>query len=222
MATQFKSCSVDNCNRNADRSAGGTRGYCNSHYRRLKKHGDPVAGRISSGERLRFITEVALPHESDECLVWPYGRDRNGYGQFRHEGVSMGPHRYICIVCHGEPGPIRMEASHSCGKGHLGCVNPKHIRWATPKENNGEKVEHGTLQVGSKHHQAKLTEENVLKIKELRKQGLTLKSIAYEFGVSDSTIGMICSQKRWGKVFGDGPVIADRKQLQISGKSDSW
>lgn len=50
---------------------------------------------------------------------------------------------------------------------------------------------------GSKHHNAKLTEKEVLKIKELLKVGETQTNIAKKFNVNRETISLIKSGKLW-------------------------
>lgn len=44
MADHFKSCSVEGCNGNAARNAGGRKGWCWSHYTRWKRYGAVDAG----------------------------------------------------------------------------------------------------------------------------------------------------------------------------------
>ena len=50
---------------------------------------------------------------------------------------------------------------------------------------------------GSRHHNAKLTEADVVVIRALRKEGHTLKSISDRFGVHLATVGKIFSQGAW-------------------------
>lgn len=44
MADEFQSCSVEGCKANAHWRARGSRGWCNAHYIRWRKYGDPVLG----------------------------------------------------------------------------------------------------------------------------------------------------------------------------------
>lgn len=197
MATKFKACSVQGCNGNADSYAKGSKGLCQKHYVRLTRHGDPLLGRTPSGELHRFIKSVVLCHESEECLFWPFSKGSNGRGQIFIDGKLVGVHRYVCELVNGPaPTPVH-QAAHSCGKGHLGCVSKKHLRWATPKENNSDKELHGTAQRGEKNPYSKLTESDVRTIRNL----LGVKSqrqIAKDFGVSQFCIHSIKSGKKWG------------------------
>ncbi|RVG08581.1 hypothetical protein CN204_04415 [Sinorhizobium meliloti] len=146
-----------------------------------------------------FVHEVAIKHQSDECLLWPYGKDSKGYGQITINGKNFGAHRYICLVVHGEPPTEKHHASHSCGNGHLGCVNPNHLGWKTNLENIQDMVAHGRSTRGEKHANAKLTEQQVNEIL-LLKSIKTQPEIAKQFGVSRSTIGMIHSGRNWSWV----------------------
>lgn len=67
---------------------------------------------------------------------------QKGYGLIRIDGVMCRVHRLVCIRRHGPPPTDDLEAAHSCG--NAGCVNPRHIRWATRFENAADKKLHGT------------------------------------------------------------------------------
>ena len=102
-------------------------------------------------------------HTGDDCLIWPYARDlKRGYGYAWLNGKTVAAHREMCRAAHGEPTFPKACAIHSCGKGHEGCVNPSHLRWATQRENIADKVIHGTVCKGRKNPNNKLTEEQVL------------------------------------------------------------
>lgn len=115
------------------------RGWCEMHYYRWKRHGDPLYTKTApEGEGLRLL-ESLVGHKGEECVVWPYSRNPQGYGQTFYCGEVMGAHRVMCILEHGEPPSERHQAAHSCGNGSGGCINPDHLRWATPKENIADK-----------------------------------------------------------------------------------
>lgn len=196
MASRFKACAVSDCNKNAG-VKGCARGYCPKHYRRWKLYGDPLAlaprtpGRIET-----WINEVAIPFEGDECLIWPFYRNGDGYASYTIEGRPHLASRVICRWAHGEPKAASLVAAHSCFKGHEGCVNPRHLRWATASENALDKVASGTSNRGEGHALAKLTEDDVRVIRSLA--GVMAQAeIAEMFGVSKWTIGDVIRRKRW-------------------------
>jgi len=151
------------------------------------------------GEPLRFIREIAVPYQGDDCLTWPFARITNGYGSVWYEGKVKYPHRIVCELAHGPAPSPRHEAAHSCGKGHEGCVNPRHLRWATPKENNADKVNHGTTLRGERSARAKLSAADVRQIRAQRGRE-TQQSLGNRFGVSPRTIEAIHLNKIWKEV----------------------
>lgn len=132
-----KPCRIEGCTKFAT-----GHGYCSKHYSRLLRNGSPMGGGTMIGAPMEFIKTVALPYTGDDCLEWPFARLKNGYTSFKYNGDVMA-HRVICKMAHGYPKGEMNVVAHSCGNGHLGCVNPRHLRWATQKENMQEMVMHG-------------------------------------------------------------------------------
>lgn len=172
-----------------------TRGLCNAHYQRWQRHGDPLAGRTMDGEPLRWIENVALKYHKDDCLPWPFSKASNGYGLV-WVGWMTSASRAVCERAHGAPPSPDYDAAHSCGKGHLGCVNPKHLSWKTASENQRDMLIHGTHGRGERNSQAKLTEKQVLRIRELAKS-LQQFQIAEMFGVSADAVRKIVHRQSW-------------------------
>jgi hypothetical protein len=145
---------------------------------------------------LRYINDVSIPYIRDECLIWPYSKGSNGYGLVKHNGKHALVHRLVCEEVNGPPPTLKHEAAHSCGNGHLGCVNPKHLRWDTPKGNAADRIIHGTHRRGERQWQAKLTVDKVLAIRSLEGK-FTKKEIGNMFGVVRQTISDIILRKKW-------------------------
>lgn len=192
MATS-RICSIPDCGKPEDK-----RGWCSMHYQRWRKHGDPLAGkaRTSWGETERFLRDVVLTYEGDECLIWPYIKGRDGYGKIMRGKQQARVHRLVCEEVNGPPPTPAHVAAHSCGKGHLACVAKRHLSWKTIQENKDDELTHGTRKRGEQHYQAKLTENDVRVILALKgkRQGAVL---AKRFGVSISLIGSIQRGKCW-------------------------
>jgi len=151
------------------------------------------------GEPFRFYCDVVLPYDGDECLIWPYGRTGRGYARVRADGKEQYVYRLLCEERDGPPPTPKHQAAHSCGKGRAGCVNKRHVRWATRSENEADKVLHGTSNRGSRQGGARLTEADVLKIKSMKGQ-FTTTEIARQFGVARMTIGCIFNGRSWRHV----------------------
>ena len=174
-------------------------GLCGSHYHKMRSHGSPGGGRTQKGQGMAFLRNVAAVHQGDECLIFPYGRTTGGYGLVQEAGVKHGAHRFVCELVNGKPPTQSHHAIHSCGKGHLGCVNPRHIRWGTRFENMADRISHGTANRGEKHGMSKLTDEKVRKIRSL--QGTqTQTQIGQMFGITPTAVGLIHRRLRWGHI----------------------
>ena len=152
-----------------------------------------------TGEPERFFREVVLTCTSDECLIWPYARTSAGYGQMAIEkgrgGKRVLIHRYACEQIYGPPPSPHYDCAHSCGKGHEGCCNPKHLRWATRWQNVADAVAHGTQ--GRGHGATKLDISKVEAIKQELARGVSQRMIAKAFGVSQAMVSGINTGVRW-------------------------
>ena len=173
-------------------------GWCQKHYLRWKISGDPLVVSIAlspQGAPNKWLSNH-VDFQSDECLIWPFAKMTNGYGLTSWKGKKNGAHRVMCELVHGMAPTLIHEAAHSCGNGNIGCVNPRHIRWATPKENTSDKRIHGTMTCGEKISWSKLTEVDVRRIKTMFEKQTDIE-IAEQFGVSDAAIYLICKKKNW-------------------------
>jgi hypothetical protein len=135
-------------------------------------------------------------------VIWPFRRYSNGYCTIRMDGKVIVASRVLCRMVHGEPPTPAHEAAHSCGRGEDGCINPRHLRWMTPTENQAERVIHGTANRGIRHGMAKLDDSTVLEICRRLKRGEAQTSIAADYGVSQTAISEINTGKCWGWLTG--------------------
>jgi hypothetical protein len=126
-------------------------------------------------------------HEGDYCLIWPFYRNPNGYGQLGYLGKGCWAHRFMCELANGPPPTPDHEAAHSCGNGSGGCANPKHLSWKTKAANLLDCREHGTQARSSSGNKGRLTDDQVEQIRALKGKQ-TQAEIAFTFGVSEPTI----------------------------------
>lgn len=127
-----------------------------------------------------------LSYDADYCLIWPFYRNPNGYGQMGHNGQSYWAHRFMCELAHGPAPSPDHEVAHSCGNGAGGCAHPKHLSWKTKSENLLDCREHGT-QSRVRKGSARLTDSQVEQIRDLKGKK-TQAEIAFTFGVSEPTV----------------------------------
>jgi len=184
-----RECTIQGCSKGII-----ARSMCKTHYERWRRHGDPnkcLMKMSRRGDPKKWLDEHAN-HDGAECLIWPFNRFPDGRAHMSGEY----PARYMCRLIHGDPPTEHHQAAHSCGRGYFGCVHPKHLRWATPKENAADKLSHGTVVRGEEHYAAKLTESEIKKIRALSKM-LPQTEIAARFGVRPSCINKIVHRQSW-------------------------
>ena len=176
------------------------KGLCGTHYSRKQKHGDVNAVR-REGRNITWL-KSHIKFAGDDCLNWPFGLNAYGYGSLRVDGKSRPANRVMCELAHGAPPHTSMQAAHQCG--NPACVNPQHLRWATPIENNADKRAHGTVIQGADHPHAKLTELEVLDVLKRLDSGEAVKLVASRYSVSWMCIDRIRTGKTWGWLTGRG------------------
>jgi len=165
------------------------------HYARWRLRGSPLAdkpAKCPKGGAERYLREVALSYDGDECLIWPFRRDKKGYGALNGRIVS----RMVCVGTYGAPPTPEHQAAQSCGNGHGGCVAKRHLRWATALENAADKIFHSRIMRGRKSTCSKLTESNVRQIRRMiatHSQG----ELGRLFGVGQPHIHKIINRTTW-------------------------
>lgn len=172
-------CSIDGCE-------GPTvaRGWCDKHYRRWRKHGDPlVTKRIIGDDEARFWSYVRKAGP-DECWQWIgaiCGAPRGpGYGHLNIGGRPVMAHRYAYEQSIG-PIPDGLVLDHRCRNQH--CVNPAHLEPVTQREN----VHRGLL--------LKIPEERIAELANLRRSGATFAELARAERVSSEAISRRIKQR---------------------------
>jgi hypothetical protein len=187
---EYRLCSIPDCDKPLN-----AKGFCQKHYIRFLKHGDPLFTKVTPGGYVqKFFEEVVCLYEGDECLIWPYSRKPNGYASFWHNGRTSLVCRVLCEKVNGAP-PPKNHAAHSCGKGHLGCVAKSHLSWKTVKANSKDKLEHGTLKAGQNNGNSRLSEDDVIAI--LSAEGVSQSQLAKRYGVTQALVSKIRRREMW-------------------------
>jgi len=92
--------------------------------------------------------------------------------------------------------PDGMETRHLNGVN--GDNHVENLVWGTRAENIKDKMEHGAVPLGAAHSKAKLTDKQVLEIREkFKARDYKREIVAAEYGVSEWTIQNIRSGQSW-------------------------
>lgn len=93
------------------------------------------------------------------------------------------------------PRPHGMQCAHEDGNRENNVL--ENLSWKTPADNNRDKIRHGTLYIGEAHPMAKLSDEDVMRIRESRESS---SDAADSYGVTPSMIRKVRSRKNWRHV----------------------
>ena len=156
----------------------------------------------------RFWSKVDIK-SNDECWHWKGIGLKGGnkskkafpYGKLIINGRYEGAHRISWIIHHGNI-PDNLYILHKCD--NPSCVNPNHLFPGTAKDNvhdrnNKHRVKY---KKGEQCSWAKLTEQQVIKIRERAADGELHKDLAKEYKVKRTTVNDIAIGKKWKHVGG--------------------
>jgi hypothetical protein len=104
-------------------------------------------------------------------------------------------HALVCEAFHGPRPSSAHVVAH--GNGDHTDNRASNLRWATQEENEADKRAHGRALLGERHHQAVLTDKQVLAIRRRRAAGEPGVALAREYGVTPTTIASIHTRKTW-------------------------
>jgi DNA-binding CsgD family transcriptional regulator len=178
-------------------------GLCSKHYNRKRLRGttdDGPRARASLRDRLWRQIKIGGP---DECWPWTSRSNVKGYGVISEGGRSskkLLAHRAVWLVTNGPlpdlPGHHGAVVMHSCD--NRLCCNPAHLLVGSQGDNvvdmdrKGRRV--NAQLKGSQHHNAKLTESDVIAI---RADTRSQRAIASEFGISRQNVRFIKRRLAW-------------------------
>lgn len=193
-------CAIDGCS-----NAVAHRNMCHKHYKRWLVHGDPSIcltkrlDGVSLADRLTAYSDRSAGPLG--CWPWTRGKDSCGYGtvqvppaeRINGKQQEKAP-RAAWRVANGRPVPAGLEVLHSCD--NPACINPAHLRVGTHAENMAEMGQRDRAAKGERSGMAKVSDEVVRRIRDMRATGMTNSKIAAEVGLSTSYVSRLTAGDR--------------------------
>lgn len=164
---------------------------------------------ISKKAEKRFWSKVDVRAPGD-CWEWMCGKRRGGYGGFSLNRKTVRAHRVAYELAHG---PIEkgLLVRHKCD--NPACCNPNHLEVGTNADNMADMVARGRSLKGPENPKSKLSEADVLKIRDDPRMP---REIADEYGVSGSTISRIKRGADWQHLPNSRRHIDHRAKLGVA------
>lgn len=137
---------------------------------------------------------------ADECWPWTASRNNTGYGMV---GIRSGryalSHRVAWELEHGAPAG-ELCVCHRCD--NPPCCNPRHLFIGTISDNNADKMSKGrhVSPRGEEHHRARLTQTDVVAIRQLSLSGVRSSEIARKFAITRLHVNAIVRRSVWRHV----------------------
>lgn len=158
----------------------------------LKKYGCKEGRNIKKVTlEQRFWDKVI---KTDECWYWLGAKKGRGYGHIWLNGHMLAAHRIAWILSYGEI-PLGTCVLHKCD--NPACVNPSHLFLGNNLDNTLDMVAKKRHYYGETHYNAKLTEEDILNI---RNSPLSNAELARIYPVSFQQISKIRKFLEWREV----------------------
>ena len=136
---------------------------------------------------------LTSPEPNSGCWLWTgryKGRADFSYGKFKGDAA----HRYSYKMHKGE---IKdgLCVCHRCDISI--CVNPSHLFLGTHLENMADCASKGRSRLGAQRASSKLTEADVVRIRQMHSEGSTQKDLGVEFDVSPTAIFAVVHRRTW-------------------------
>ena len=145
----------------------------------------------------RFWSKVDIS-DPDDCWAWTASTTSDGYGCIRINCRLHNSHRVAWELENG-PIPNGIHILHHCD--NPACCNPSHLLLGTHSDNMKDMANKGRAgNRGSRNKIARLTEQDILTIREMVNGGTKQKDIAKEYSVHVMTISDIIRGATWTHV----------------------
>jgi hypothetical protein len=152
-------------------------------------------GRWVRGELWRPLS-VSLDPTGRQCVRLSCGKKK----------ANARVHRLVLLAFVG-PCPVGMECCHENGDPIDNRV--ENLRWGTHTDNMADRNRHGNYTRGSRHFNAKLTEDDVRAMRRLKREGWSLLKLARRFSIAKTTVAQIVRGQFWKHVGDESQDVLD-------------
>lgn len=185
-------CGVDGC----DKRARGR--FCSGHAERKRLYGDVMADVPLRPTRPSGLSQLEtfrhfMPSDPPEsgCWLWAGTTNAFGYGVIETYSGGVRIRRRAHVISYENfVGPIADRAiiRHTCDT--PACCQPKHLLPGTRSDNSRDKVERD-------RQSRKLDRGQVIRMRELREKGVSVKELAKLFDVSNPAVEAVIYRRNW-------------------------
>lgn len=139
----------------------------------------------------RFISKL---HKSNNCWLWLASKNTDGYGQFKINNKKHLAHRVSYEIYSGDI-TCGLMVLHSCD--NPSCVNPKHLRLGTSKENTKDMITRNRKGSNKK----RINPNIACKIRKMYSSGnYSQRQLANIFNTSPTNVRNIIKFNTWKRV----------------------
>lgn len=160
----------------------------------------------------KFWSMVAIGGDG-ECWDWLGPKFLRGYGRFSYGGAQYYAHRFSYSVSLVDRAELRpgLSVLHRCDR--PSCVNPGHLFLGTQADNMKDMTEKGRRSRGSDHGKktagegngnARLTVDEVVRLRKRYAAGEKQVELATSFGIKQPEVSEIVRGEKWKHA--GGPV----------------
>lgn len=139
--------------------------------------------------KTRFWAKV---DKSGDCWIWTANCTSGGYGQFQYSYKQPRQAHRVAWELELGPVPIGLDVLHHCD--NPPCCRPDHLFLGTDADNVADRTRKGRTAKGSQNAGAKLTEQQVL---EIRESTATARIVALKYGICLNHVYVIRNRGKW-------------------------
>lgn len=172
------------------------KGICHKHYMRVRRSGTLGTPKF---DRSWFEKALEKTSKQGDCWVFLGAKGGGGYGVIKNNGKQYGLSR-LAFSELVEPLRPGMFVCHRCD--NPACWNPDHLFQGTHADNMEDMAAKGRASraSGERKHTSKLKDDDVRKIRQLLRDGLSQRKVAAQFNVTQSCIWNISSGRCWSEI----------------------